>query len=144
MSISVRQVAAHDLEVLAEWEAHNASGATWTIKDLSEEFYFPQTYLWVAVSGEERCGYCVARQLPDGFELMNILVPLAHRRRGVARHLMDALHRASGSEPVYLEVRASNEAAQALYASFGYEQTGLRAGYYRDGEDAVLMSREPS
>ena len=138
----VRRVRDDDLALLAEWEEQNLSGASWTIKDLSEEFRQANSYFLVAVEGAEARGYCVVRRLPDGFELMNILVPLEWRRRGIARLLMDAVHRISGREPVYLEVRASNDAAQALYASYGYEQTGLRERYYRDGEDAVLMSRE--
>ena len=138
----VRRVRDADLTLLAEWEEQNLSGANWTIKDLSEEFRQANSYFLVAVEGGEARGYCVVRRMPDGFELMNVLVPMDHRRRGIARLLMDAVHQLSERQPVYLEVRASNEAAQSLYASYGYEQTGLRERYYRDGEDAVLMSRE--
>jgi ribosomal-protein-alanine N-acetyltransferase len=42
---------------------------------------------------------------------------------------------------VYLEVRPANAAARALYASLGFEATGLRPRYYGD-EDAVLMTRD--
>jgi ribosomal-protein-alanine N-acetyltransferase len=42
-----------------------------------------------------------------------------------------------------LEVRASNEAAQALYRKLGFHDVGRRPRYYGDnGEDAVLMDRE--
>jgi ribosomal-protein-alanine N-acetyltransferase len=140
--ILVRPVVPNELAELAEWEADNATGATWGIGDLSEEFHHAHSHFLVASQGADLRGYMVARRMPDGFELLNILVPERYRRSGVARRLMDALHQLSGPEPVYLEVRASNVAAQALYAAYGYEQTGVRARYYRDGEDAVLMSRE--
>jgi ribosomal-protein-alanine N-acetyltransferase len=40
-----------------------------------------------------------------------------------------------------LEVRASNEAAQALYRAYGFEVAGRRPRYYTDdGEDALVMS----
>ena len=40
-----------------------------------------------------------------------------------------------------LEVRDSNEAAQALYRSFGFEVAGRRPRYYTDdGEDALVMT----
>ena len=40
-----------------------------------------------------------------------------------------------------LEVRASNEAAQALYRAFGFDVAGRRARYYTDdGEDALVMT----
>lgn len=39
-----------------------------------------------------------------------------------------------------LEVRRSNEAAQALYQQLGFEVVGVRPRYYKDTEeDAVLM-----
>ena len=48
--------------------------------------------------------------------------------------------RRPAAEAVLLEVRASNLAAQALYARLGFERVGLRKRYYADGEDAVLMT----
>jgi ribosomal-protein-alanine N-acetyltransferase len=44
---------------------------------------------------------------------------------------------------VLLEVRESNAAAQRLYLSAGFKQTGRRKGYYtRPAEDAILYQRE--
>ena len=41
-----------------------------------------------------------------------------------------------------LEVRAGNEPAKGLYRKFGFEEAGLRKGYYEDnGEDAIIMWR---
>ena len=48
-----------------------------------------------------------------------------------------------GALSSFLEVRASNLAAQAMYRKFGYEETGRRPRYYKDnGEDAILMTLE--
>ena len=42
-----------------------------------------------------------------------------------------------------LEVRASNTAAQSLYAKYGFQKVGVRNGYYLDNrEDAVIMTTE--
>lgn len=38
-----------------------------------------------------------------------------------------------------LEVRASNEVAQALYRRFGFVPVGVRARYYENTEDAIIM-----
>ena len=47
-----------------------------------------------------------------------------------------------GGAAVYLEVRDSNEAAQALYRGRGFLASGRRKGYYRlPAEDAVVMRR---
>ncbi len=45
-----------------------------------------------------------------------------------------------GSENLTLEVRVSNQAAQALYRRFGLAPAGIRKGYYvESGEDAIVM-----
>ncbi|MCX7671065.1 MAG: ribosomal protein S18-alanine N-acetyltransferase [Anaerolineae bacterium] len=56
--------------------------------------------------------------------------------------LLDAA-RARGARISTLEVRASNTAAQNLYLKLGYELVGRRRRYYRDGEDALLMTTPP-
>lgn len=67
-----------------------------------------------------------------------------HRRRGVGRRLLLQLADVAmelGSARMTLEVRVSNEAAQALYRSFGFVVTGRRVAYYSDdGEDALVMT----
>jgi len=66
------------------------------------------------------------------------------RRQGLGRLLLTAMierAQAGGATEVTLEVRASNHAAQTLYAQLGFEIVGRRKRYYRDnGEDAVLMT----
>jgi ribosomal protein S18 acetylase RimI-like enzyme len=62
----------------------------------------------------------------------------------VARALLDAALRdetAGGVRTALLEVRASNLAARAFYASSGFVAVGRRSRYYADGEDALLMTR---
>ncbi|HEY9121837.1 MAG TPA: ribosomal protein S18-alanine N-acetyltransferase [Brevefilum sp.] len=57
----------------------------------------------------------------------------------LALTLLECLQR--GARQALLEVRQSNEAAQALYRKFGFKAVGLRKDYYKDThEDAVLMT----
>lgn len=64
------------------------------------------------------------------------------RRKGLARKLFTALlarARETNSEQVFLEVRESNQAARALYARLGFEESGRRKLYYANPhEDAIL------
>ena len=76
-------------------------------------------------------------------EILTIGTDPAHRRRGHARALMQELlseaYRRGGRE-CFLEVRATDEGAQALYCSLGFEPIGVRKGYYQpSGADAVVM-----
>lgn len=74
-------------------------------------------------------------------EVLTIASHPEARGRGIGRTLLAHLiaeARVAGCEVVHLDVRADNEAALGLYASFGFTELGRRAGYY-DGCDAVLM-----
>ena len=64
------------------------------------------------------------------------------RGRGVGSRLLSrglSVLAAGGARRAKLEVRASNEAAQALYRSFGFEPDNVISRYYDDGEDALLF-----
>lgn len=84
-------------------------------------------------------GMASARRQLDEVEVVRFAVDEAERRRGVGRRLLDEL--VAWSRPrtvtVLLEVRASNLAAQALYATAGFIADGRRP-HYPDGEDALL------
>ena len=82
----------------------------------------------------------------DELHIATIATSPTHRRRGVGSQILrEALRdaKASGARRAFLEVRAGNEDAQAMYRKFGFNTTGRRAAYYRDnGEDAILMTLE--
>ncbi|HUW00458.1 MAG TPA: ribosomal protein S18-alanine N-acetyltransferase [Gallionella sp.] len=91
-------------------------------------------------------GYAVLMPVMDEAELLNIGVAADQQRKGVGRAmLLEMLDMACGKNMirVYLEVRASNTAALALYRSAGFVGIGLRKGYYRNaggGDDAITMA----
>jgi [ribosomal protein S18]-alanine N-acetyltransferase len=92
---------------------------------------------------EQVAAYLSFHQAAGEMEVLNLATAPALRRQGLGRRLLGLvlqICRKMGIEHAYLEVRRSNAAALALYASFGFSQVGLRKGYYPDnGEDAVLM-----
>ena len=111
----------------------------------------PNSILWVAensVPGGESLitGMVVVWIVLDEAHIATIAVHPEHRQRGVGRGLLAmALKQAiqRGAERAMLEVRAGNEAAQALYRQFGFEVVNRRPKYYRDNlEDALLMNLE--
>lgn len=69
-------------------------------------------------------------------------IPQARRRKVASRLLTELVGtaRRAGCRAVLLEVRASNTAAQSLYAAHGFTRIGLRRRYYwAPQEDAVVM-----
>ncbi len=88
-------------------------------------------------------GFAVYWTVADERHLQNLATAHSFRRRGVAdalvRHVVEEARRTAAAV-IFLEVRASNEAAKALYAAHGFEALGTRRGYYQDnGEDAIVM-----
>jgi [ribosomal protein S18]-alanine N-acetyltransferase len=79
--------------------------------------------------------------------ILNLCVAAAYRRRGVGQRLLLALLEraaAAGMGEAFLEVRPSNTAAIRLYLTLGFEQAGMRRGYYQatsGREDAVVLKR---
>ncbi|HWC06744.1 MAG TPA: ribosomal protein S18-alanine N-acetyltransferase [Gemmatimonadota bacterium] len=89
-------------------------------------------------------GYALGWVAADEAELANIAVAAPHRRSGVGDRLLEAMRgeaAALGATRMYLEVRVSNEVAQAFYRSRGFSVTGRRRDYYsRPREDALTMA----
>ena len=78
--------------------------------------------------------------------LLNLTVAPAVQRQGHGRALLARLRelvRLRGDRQLWLEVRQSNAPAQRLYRQAGFEDIGLRRGYYPAGvhgrEDALVM-----
>jgi [ribosomal protein S18]-alanine N-acetyltransferase len=90
-------------------------------------------------------GYVIAFAIGDDAELLNIAVSPAHRGKGLAGQMLDAVLIELGGRAVknaFLEVRESNVAARALYGSRGFREIGRRRNYYRRPvEDALVMRR---
>jgi ribosomal-protein-alanine N-acetyltransferase len=86
----------------------------------------------------------------DELHITAVAVAPAWRRRGLGRRALAALleqGRQLGAARATLEVAAGNPAARALYAAAGFREAGIRHGYYRNGEDALIqwrnLTREP-
>lgn len=127
----IRAGQAADLEAISAIQGLSPEAAQWPVAD----------YLAYSLVVEERAGavagFAVSRGVGEGeWELLNLAVHPAFRRQGVGR----ALVRSLPAGRVFIEVRASNEAARALYASCGFRVVGLRREYYQiPTEDGIVM-----
>ena len=90
-------------------------------------------------------GYVAGFSVGEDGEILNVAVAPPFRGKGLAGQMLDAVLielAARGVRSAFLEVRESNRAARALYASRGFAEIGRRRDYYRRPvEDALVLRR---
>ncbi|HET7041544.1 MAG TPA: ribosomal protein S18-alanine N-acetyltransferase, partial [Gemmatimonadales bacterium] len=104
---------------------------------------------WVAEAGDGTlAGYTFCREIAGEAELLNLAVAPTARREGIGGRLLAAALAwadGRGARETFLEVRASNQAAIALYERVGFRAVGRRPDYYQHpAEDAILYRRPGS
>lgn len=134
--VLVRPGRESDFPAVTRIQQRCPEAAQWPLGDYAG---FP---LLVALVDSTLAGFCSWRQTAPGeAEILNLAVDPAFQRRGVASALLEALS-AKAQGTVYLEVAAPNTAAIALYKRHGWEQVGLRPGYYKHGTiNGIVMKK---
>lgn len=154
--MQIRSATAADISSIMKLEQQSASAGHWNEHQYRQAFQ-PEGATRLVLAAEDALlsadqkttsgettllGFLVALHIPPEWELENIVVAPAARRKGLGKGLLDALIAAAketNSTAVFLEVRESNAAARTLYETEGFEPTGRRKFYYTNpGEDAVL------
>ena len=101
-----------------------------------------------AARGPVMAGYAGMLFVPGGTQadVLTIAVRPACWGQGIGSALLEALLTAArdrGCTEVFLEVRADNPRAHGLYRRRGFEELGLRRGYYQpSGVDAIVMRKD--
>jgi [ribosomal protein S18]-alanine N-acetyltransferase len=99
----------------------------------------------VVTSANRVIGYGVMSVGAGEAHILNLCIDAAFRCQGIGRRMLDYLldkGAAAGMSEAFLEVRPSNTAAIRLYLSVGFDQVGMRRGYYQavgGREDAAVL-----
>ena len=103
---------------------------------------------WVWHLQSNIVGYGVMSVAAGECHLLNICIHPDWRRQGLGRrmlvHLLN-IGRRHEADSAFLEVRVSNSAALHLYRAEGFNEIGVRRGYYphRKGrEDALVLAKD--
>ncbi len=146
----IEDAGADDLAAIMAIEDTVFAGAAWSASSMLAELRSPHC-LYVTAADEGAPGRVIGYAgmfVGSGAEqadIQTIAVLPEHRGRGLGRALMARLVGEADAREVvetFLDVRADNEPARALYASLGFVERGVRRGYYPpDGMDAIVMSR---
>jgi ribosomal-protein-alanine N-acetyltransferase len=140
-TINVRRMLASDVPSMLSLLKESPEASIWSEGSLLESV--SRGLAWAAELNGRMAGILIGRVAADEFEILNLAVGKECRRRGVATELVGAAIEYAclgGVRQSYLEVRASNEGAIALYARLGFHVCGRRPNYYsHPAEDAVLL-----
>lgn len=99
-----------------------------------------QNYVVCANGGS--IGFAAASLALDSADILDVAVVPEARRRGIGRKMLLCLLellKKDGARSVYLEVRASNASAIALYSSLGFVPCGVRKNYYSSPREDALV-----
>lgn len=141
-TIQIRHLRMEDIPAVARIERESYT-LPWSEKafcDALERDYY--RFLKAEAEGV-LAGYCGYLRSFEFADITNVTVMAKYRRMGIARRMLQELMREGRSEGIErfsLEVRASNEAAIALYKGLGFYQEGVRKNYYESpAEDALIL-----
>ncbi|HEY2896380.1 MAG TPA: ribosomal protein S18-alanine N-acetyltransferase [Gemmatimonadaceae bacterium] len=141
--IVLRRARDADLDAVLAIE-HASFGDPWNRSAFVDLVDDPRVAFLIADVGGAARGYVVAWFVLDEGEIGNLAVAKDARHRGIGALLLDgaiAAVRDSDVDTLYLEVRDSNVAARALYASRGFVEVGRRREYYRKPKEDALVLR---
>ncbi|MBB1533764.1 MULTISPECIES: ribosomal protein S18-alanine N-acetyltransferase [Mogibacterium] len=144
--IRVRIAKSSDLDDIYELDMQTFA-MPWSKEALSYDILEnDNAFVIVAEYEGEFAGYADIWTVLDEADLNSIAVRVDFRRKGIGDAIMLAMTEmlsASGVATINLEVRVSNMPAIKLYKKYGFNECGVRPGYYLDnGEDALIMKRE--
>ncbi|MGT2923831.1 ribosomal protein S18-alanine N-acetyltransferase [Streptococcus caviae] len=118
------------------------SVSPWSKKQILADMNRRDADYFFAYDDKKIVGFLSIQHLVGELEVTNIAVKKAYQGKGLGSQLMSVFIK-DEQLPVFLEVRASNQAAQALYRKFGFRAVAERKAYYHNPiEDAILMKRE--
>jgi [ribosomal protein S18]-alanine N-acetyltransferase len=140
----LRPAGAADLELLVALEARCFPGAAWSPGAVAAQLQREDGVACLLSRAGAPLGYAAGWSAGGVGELLRVGVRPDARQQGHGERLLRAWEQAAaarGCAEAWLELRADNAPALALYRRAGWVETGRRARYYRDGEAAVLMAR---
>lgn len=145
--LAIRPATLEDLDAIWMIESAVFGAEAWSLELMREELTADHRQYLAVVSDEDVViGYGGLLAVGGDGDIQTIALSREARGAGHGRRLMNALLDEGARREVrrvFLEVRADNPAARALYLSLGFGEIGVRPRYYQpDNVDAVVMKLE--
>lgn len=144
--MTIRPAMPADIPAMMRLVTHSATAAHWSREQYDRVFGAgtPRRVALVIEEAGTLQGFLVAHEVAGEWEIENIAIAGAARRRGLGTRLLGeflTLARAEGASAVLLEVRESNRAARLLYEKWAFEEGSRRPGYYTQPQEDAIVYR---
>ncbi len=133
----IRALTTEDLPLLCDLDTA-AFDESWSSESLAAELAHEHATVAGAFLEKTLVGAILLRVIGDERWIMRIMTHPEYRQKGIAQKLLRHIY---DRNDLWLEVRAGNTSALALYYSEGFIDISVRRGYYGSLEDAVIMCR---
>ncbi len=143
--MTIRTATADDLAAIMALERTSFPADAWSEAMMREELASPHGWYIVDTEAGRLVGYAGLRAVAGArdADIQTIAISEVSRGHGRGRALLRTLLEEAARREVsdvFLEVRADNPVAQALYVSEGFADIGRKPRYYQpDDVDAVVM-----
>ncbi len=142
--MTVSKLTSKEIAAVAALDKELFSKESWSEADFEASLTDPSRFFWVATEEDALLGFCGISQSFEQGDILNIGVCPDARGKGIGSKLLKQAietFKEQGGKELFLEVRASNDAAKALYEKFGFRQIGIRKGYYQQPAEDGLVYR---
>ena len=136
--ISIKQINEKDIDLCYELDSNTIS--LWSKKQWANEFKKEGTKIFGLLFKNFVIGICAFQIVLDEAQINFFVVEEKYRKKGFGSLLMNNLinqFEKFNINKLFLEVSATNTAAEKFYSSFGFSTVGIRRNYYKDGSDAL-------
>jgi len=144
--MNVRPATPADIPAMMKLVNHSATAARWSRAHYDQVFGTdaPRRIALIVEESVGIQGFLVAHEVAAEWEIENLAIAGAARRRGLGTRLLGAFlddARAQGATAVFLEVRESNRAARSLYENWAFVESGRRPAYYTEPQEDAIVYR---
>jgi len=144
--MNVRPATPADIPAMMKLVNHSATAARWSLAHYDQVFgtEAPRRIALIVEESVGIQGFLVAHEVAAEWEIENLAIAGAARRRGLGTRLLGAFlddARAQGATAVFLEVRESNRAARSLYENWAFVESGRRPAYYTEPQEDAIVYR---
>lgn len=142
MNITIRPMDISDLELIKDYLQTDFDDF-WNVNILKQELENPNSEYFVALENNEIVGFAGIWISVDDIHITNIVTKKDKRNHGIGSRLLEHLITVSCKKhlsSLTLEVNENNIPAIKLYEKYQFQKIGLRKNYYRQNENAIIMT----